>query len=148
MTREEATAIVEGALERVVAEDALLLDLKLCERALHFRLAYYMAQSPLIRAPLTVDCEYNRHHDDEKRVHLFGSPNASKVFPDILIHQRNSDARNMVALEIKRPHQSLGRDREKLQAYARELGYRHVGHVILGHTRRGALIRQVQWLLL
>lgn len=145
MTRDDATLLVSGALDRLIQEDLQLLDLKLCERALHFRIAYYMAQDAIIRRPLTLDCEYNRHFDGEKKLRLFDNPRASKVFPDILVHERNSDANNLLALEIKRPGQSLARDQEKLSAFSTQLGYRHTGHIIVGHNRRGVLIREVQW---
>jgi len=145
MTREEATVLVNGALDQLVQHDLLLLDLKLCERALHFKIAHYMAQSQIIRPPLTLDCEYNRHFRDEKRLRLFDNPRPSKVFPDILVHERNSDAHNIIALEIKRPGQSLSRDREKLQAFSTQLGYSHTGHIIIGHNRRGVLVREVRW---
>lgn len=146
MTRDEVTFLVNRALDRLIRDDAQLLDLKLCERALHFKIAHYMAEAQVIHPPLTLDCEYNRHLEDEKRLHLFGNPRASKVFPDILIHERNSDARNLVALEIKKPGQSLARDREKLRAFAIHLGYLHTGHIIIGHNRHGNLVREVQWI--
>lgn len=145
MTRYEANALVETALSRLVRHDSQLFDLKVCERALQFRIAHYMAQSHSIRRPLTLDCEYNRHWHEEKLLWLFGNPRASKVFPDILIHQRDTDANNMVALEIKRPGQSLRRDQEKLRAFRTHLGYLHAGHIIIGHDNRGQLVRQVKW---
>ena len=145
MTRDEATAMVEAALDSVVRYDSQLFDLKACERALQFRIAHYMAQSRLIRRPLTLDCEYNRHWDIEKLLWLFGNRRASKVFPDILIHERDTDANNIVVLEIKRPGQSLHRDQEKLRAFKAQLGYLHAGHIIIGHNHRGQLVRQVRW---
>lgn len=146
MTRDDVSALVNRALDRLIQDDAQLFDLKLSERALHFRIAHYMAQSERIRPPLTLDCEYNRHFTDEKRLRLFGNERLSKVFPDILVHERNSDEHNMVALEIKRPGQSLLRDSEKLRAFSVQLGYRHTGHIIIGHNRNGALVRQVRWI--
>lgn len=146
MTRDEAVTIVQTALDRLVRYDSQLFDLKACERALHFRIAHYMAQSRLIHRPLTVDCEYNRRWDEEKLLWLFGNRRASKVFPDILIHERNTDANNMVALEIKRPYQRLRHDREKLRAFRDQLMYRHVGHIIVGHDRQRQVVREVRWI--
>ena len=137
--------MVYGALDRLIQDDIQLLDLKLCERALQFKIAHYMAQEQIIRKPLTLDCEYNRHFGDEKKLRLFDNPRATNVFPDILIHERNSDVNNIVALEIKRPGQSLARDQEKLRAFSAQLGYRYTGHIIIGHNRRGELVREVRW---
>jgi hypothetical protein len=145
MTREEIAALVNDAVDRLLQHDQQLLDLKACERALHFKIAYYMAQSPLIRLPLTLDCEYNRHIGNEKRLQLPNRPKSSKAFPDILIHERNTDENNVLVLEIKRPGQSLSHDGEKLRAFVNQLHYRHAGHLIVGHNRRGALIRELRW---
>ena len=145
MTRVEATTIIEHALDRLVRDDIQLLNLKVCERALHFKIAHYMAQDRAIRRPLTLDCEYNRHLKDEKKLRLLGNPNASKVLPDILIHERDSDANNIVALEIKRPRQSLRHDKEKLRAFRAQLGFHHAGHIIIGHNQRDQLVREVRW---
>ena len=145
MTRDEATTLVNDALKRLIQDDAQLLDLRACERALHFRIAHYMAQSHLVTQPLTLDCEYNRHLGDEKRLQLPYQPRPSKVFPDILVHERNSDQHNMLVLEIKRLGQSLERDGEKLRAFVQQLRYRHAGHIIIGHNPRGVLVRDVRW---
>jgi len=98
MNRDEAEAIVNRALDLLIQHDYQLLDLKVCERALQFRIAHYMAQSLLIGFPLTLDCEYNRHYDNEKQLQPPQKHRASKVFPDILVHERNSDDRNMLVL--------------------------------------------------
>jgi hypothetical protein len=146
MNRGEAEAIVNRALDLLIQHDYQLLDLKVCERALQFKIAHYMAQSLLIRLPLTLDCEYNRHYDNEKQLQLPQKHRASKVFPDILIHERNSDNRNMLVLEIKRPGQNLAHDRNKLRAFVAQLNYRHAGHIIIGHDRCGVLIRELRWI--
>lgn len=68
------------------------------------------------------------------------------MIPDILIHERNSDANNMLVLEIKRPEQRLNHDQDKLQAFIDQLNYRHAGHIIIGHNRNGHLVREIKWL--
>ena len=146
MTRDEVTALVNDALNQLIKNDRQLLDLKVCERALHFKIAHYMAQSPSIRPPLTLDCEYNRHFGNEKRLQLPDRQRLSKVFPDILIHERNSYENNMLVLEIKRPGQRLTHDKNKLMAFVEQLHYRYAGHIIIGHNRRGVLVREVRWL--
>lgn len=145
MTRDEATTLVNTALDQLIQHDSQLLDLKACERALHFKIAYYMAQSQIIQPPLTLDCEYNRHLRNEKFLWLHGRQRPSKVFPDILVHERNSDENNMLVLEIKRPGQRLEHDQNKLQAFVEQLHYHHAGHIIIGHNRAGVLVRDIRW---
>lgn len=146
MTQDEANLFVNSALDQLLRHDSQLLDLKACERALHFRIAHYMAQSEIIQPPLTIDCEYNRHHSDQKLLRLLGRDRPSMVFPDILVHERDSDNHNILVLEIKRPGQRLNHDQNKLQAFVEQLGYHHAGHLIIGHNRNGTLIREVIWI--
>lgn len=70
---------------------------------------------------------------------------ATTVFPDIIIHQRNSDEHNLIVLEVKKPDEDLAYDQRKLRAFRRELGYAHAAHVILGRNDEGAVIRQIIW---
>lgn len=145
MTRDEATNLINTALNQFIQHDSQLLDLKACERALHFKIAHYMALSQIIQPPLTLDCEYNRHLRNQKFLWLLGRQLPSKVFPDILVHERNSDENNMLVLEIKRPGQRLQHDQNKLRAFVNQLHYRHAGHIIIGHNHDGALVREVRW---
>ena len=152
MTREEAAALVNSAIDQLVQNDSALLDLGVTERSLSHRLAHYMALSAAIRPPLTVDCEYNRHFGDPKRLKLPPRKaldreiRATTVFPDILVHERNTDANNHVVLELKKPGEDIAYDELKLRAFREELGYAHTAHVILGRAADGAIVREVTWI--
>lgn len=50
---------------------------------------------------------------------------ATAAFPDILVHERNTDANNIVVLELKKPGEDIAYDELKLQAFREELGYVH-----------------------
>ena len=98
MTRKEVGRLVNDAIDKVVEFETDLLDLDVSERALSHQLARYMAEQ--IGSPWSVDCEYNRHFNDPKRLVLRprGASDqdvkAVTVFPDIIIHERNSDRNN------------------------------------------------------
>jgi hypothetical protein len=149
MTRDEAEALVNAAIDQLVENDLLLLDLGVTERALSHRLAHYMSLS--VKPPLTVDCEYNRHFYDPKRLNLPPRKaldreiRATTVFPDILVHQRSTDERNLVVLELKKPGESLDYDQVKLRAFRKELGYLHTAHVILGNMGANEIERKIIW---
>ncbi len=151
MTREEAAAIVNLAIDQLVQNDSALLDLGVTERSLSYRLAHYMALSVAIQPPLTVDCEYNRHFGDPKRLNLpprqalDREVRATTVFPDILVHERNTDANNLIVLELKKPGEDIAYDELKLRAFREELGYAHTAHVILGRSANNVLIREIRW---
>lgn len=149
MDRPEISAIVDQALDRLVAEQPALLDLEVTERALSHYLAQYVAA--LVPAGYDVDVEYNRHFANPKRLNLPPRQaldrelRATTVFPDILVHKRNTDAENLLVLELKKPGESLDYDELKLRAFRNELGYPHTAHVILGKGGNGQVIRQVVW---
>ena len=151
MTRDEATALVDSAIDQLLLHDLPLLDLDVSERALSYKLAHYMSLSDLIRPSLNVDCEYNRHFGDPKRLKLPPRKaldreiRATTAFPDILVHERNSPENNLVVLELKKPGEDIAYDELKLRAFRQELGYVHTAHVILGRANDGTIVRQVQW---
>jgi hypothetical protein len=149
MTRAEADALVQAAIDSLVAREPELVDLDVTERTLSHHLARYMSE--LVESPLSVDCEYNRHFGDPKRLNLPPRKaldreiRATTVFPDIIVHQRNTNARNLVVLELKKPGEDTAYDERKLHAFRNELGYRHTAHVILGRRADGVLVREVVW---
>lgn len=113
MNREKATALVNSAIDQLLQNDSALLALDVTERSLSHRLAHYMALSKIVCPPLTVDCEYNRHFGDPKRLKLPPRKaldreiRATTVFPDILVHERNTDENNLVVLELKKPGEDV-----------------------------------------
>lgn len=149
MDRAEISAIVDRAIRRLVEEQPALLDLDLTERALSHHLAVYIAQ--LMTTDYNVDVEYNRHGGDPKRLNLpprkalDREVRATTVFPDILVHKRDSDERNLLVLELKKPGGDLAYDELKLRAFRQELGYKHTAHVILGRDPGGLFVQEVIW---
>jgi hypothetical protein len=150
MNRDEATDLITRAIYKVVERESALLDLDVTERALAHHLARYIGEG--VASPLSVDCEYNRHFQNPKRLNLPPRQaldrelRATTVFPDIVIHERNTDARNYVVLELKKPGEPLDYDERKLRAFQHELGYRHAAHVVLGRAADGVLVRDLRWL--
>jgi hypothetical protein len=148
VNREEISAVVERAIDQLVAEQPTLLDLDVTERALSHYLALYIAM--LVPAAYNVDVEYNRHGDHPKRLNLPARRaldrelRATTVFPDIVVHKRNTDAENILVLEMKKPGEDMAYDKLKLQAFRKELGYRHTAHVVIGRSN-GRIIRDVIW---
>ena len=150
MTRDQAADIVDRAIDALIANDPVLLDLDVTERALAHQLAVYIAFN--VPPPLSVDCEYNRHFGDPKRLRLpprkalDREVRATTVFPDIIVHERNTDEHNYVVLELKKPGEDLEYDELKLRAFRDELGYRHTAHLVLGRNSSGQLIREIYWI--
>ena len=149
MTRQDAIALVQTAIDQMLLHDADLLALDVSERAMAHQLARHMSRN--VDPPLSVDCEYNRDGVDPKRLvlprrtALDDEVRATTVFPDVIVHQRNDPHHNHLVLEIKKPGEDLAYDERKLRAFRRELGYRHAAHLILGQDSRGEVQRQLIW---
>lgn len=148
MSRELVTKILNHALSRLIEEQAELLDLGVTERTLSHHLARYLAQ--FFPEGYHVDVEYNRHGEDPKRLNLpprralDRELRATTVFPDILVHKRNTNDMNLLVLEMKKPGEAIEYDEIKLKAFRSELGYSHAAHIILGKDN-GNVIRTVIW---
>jgi hypothetical protein len=125
---------VQRAVKDLLKNDGCLLRNDLNERAITHRLAAYLQQE---FTGWKVDCEYNRNHDDPKKLYLpsrnslsSDDTHARTVFPDIIVHHRNTDE-NLLVIEVKK---STGRkpedfDKQKLRAFKRELGYRFAAFI-------------------
>lgn len=152
MNRKEVDEIVKEAINLLIKRDKELLELGVTERALSHKLAEYIAQSDKIISPLVVDCEYNRHLTDIKRLNLPSRKaldnelKATTVFPDIIVHERNSDQNNLIVLELKKPDEDIEYDRLKLKAFVSEFGYKHAAHVMLGKGTDDRTISKVIWI--
>jgi hypothetical protein len=136
---------LDVALARLAKQDAVLFKFNANERSLSFRLALYLAQ---LFPDLDVDCEYNRHHRDERhRKRLFSrelravasrnvslmDENGLTVFPDIIVHRRETDD-NLLVIEIKKSTSLVKAtfDLAKLAAYRSERGYSFAKFIRLG----------------
>jgi len=104
----EMKAFIEEALHeslnQLIRSDAEILINDINERTISHRLATYL--EPYFSG-WNVDCEYNRNHDDPKRLDIqrrnieSDDTQATTVFPDIIIHRRRTD-QNLVVIEMKK----------------------------------------------
>jgi hypothetical protein len=126
---------VVSALKELVTRDKELLLNNVNERAITHRLGAHVQGR--FRG-WNVDCEYNRNHDDVKRLHLkprsvmTDDTEGQTVFPDIIVHKRYSDT-NLLVVEVKKSTNNHGDhyDLQKLRAFKAELGYQYAVFVKL-----------------
>lgn len=101
------------ALDKLYLEDSELLDYRtedplVAERCLSSRLAMYLQKSI---KNYKVDCEYNRHGECIKEI------DDQHVFPDIIIHERKVDNKNLAWIELKKENvteEDKQKDRNRL----------------------------------
>ena len=134
---------IENCLNQLVKNDFHLLQLDLNERTISGQLARYLQE---VFREWHVDCEYNRNHDDAKRLELYPRKSSSvrqfnntfgrTVFPDIIIHKRGG-SENFVVIEVKKTTscESEEFDIRKLKAFKNQLGYEYAVFVNLGAGR-------------
>lgn len=126
--KEEIERALNEALGALLENDAHILRTDANERTISHRLAGYL--EPYFRG-WNVDCEYNRNHDDPKRLEIprRNIPNddtqARTVFPDIIVHRRNT-AENLLVIEMKKTTSQETDDFDllKLDAFKNQLGYK------------------------
>lgn len=144
----EVLARVSRAAERLVREDLDLLVLDANERTLTHRLAVYLEAE---FEGWHVDCEYNRDRHDPKVLHLpvdvnvtSDDTNARTVFPDVIVHRRNTQENLLVIEARKSSARGRGIDqRLKLRAYVEQLGYENAMFVVFA-THDGAGVDTIE----
>lgn len=127
MKSEQIQTAIKGALEALMRHDRYLLEIDANERTISHRLALYLES---YFEGWDVDCEYNRNHDDTKRLELEARQvsdedlEAVTVYPDIIVHKRSTDE-NLLVIEIKKSssREDVNYDYKKLRGFKTELGY-------------------------
>nr|WP_298376089.1 hypothetical protein [uncultured Halomonas sp.] len=120
---------LDKALKTLIEKDGCLLKRGANERAISFRLAFYLQT---LLPEWNVDCEYNCwetpcHYMQQV---ITGTTSAATeartIFPDIVIHRRGT-SENLAAIEIAKSTNrfSIHQDIKKLKAYKTQLGYQH-----------------------
>ncbi len=133
------------ALRKLFEHDARLLVLRAHERSVCHRLAIYLEEAYRAlngRAGIVqVDCEYNRHDTDPKKV------DGDLVYPDIIVHEREKDERNLLAIELKLSTNPDSDDDDiaKLRGYRGELHYQHALFLRLGAGDHAPGIVHAEW---
>ena len=116
MDKTQARKILEEALRKLVEVDFRSeqhFPLDIGERPLVFRLAHYLILGGAEEdGVLRVDCDYNRHREDVKRMLREKREDVrwvsgrtlepKRFFPDIVLHERQCDDHNILVCEIKR----------------------------------------------
>lgn len=134
-------AAVADSLRRLFEKENQLLALDASERAIAAKLALYLQPH---FPDLDLDVEYNRMGEAPKKVKW--REELDKVYPDIIVHRRNT-AINVLAIELKKDSnpEKKGDDVLKLTAYRRELHYGHALFLRLGVRESAGTVSECEW---
>jgi hypothetical protein len=109
MDSDDAKNILEEALTKLLDNDFVTFGETTGERPMMFRIAHYMIARAEAGGQLTVDCEYNRHGNDiktlppkDETISTAAGQVARRFSPDIVLHERGTNAQNILVCEIKR----------------------------------------------
>lgn len=146
--KEKIAQALNEALGALLARDAEILRTDVNERTISHRVAGYL--EPYFSG-WNVDCEYNRNHDDPKRLEIprRNVPNddtqARTVFPDIIVHKRGTDE-NLLVIEMKKTtsQETDDFDLHKLRAFRDQLGYKFAVFVKV-RTNAEPAIETINW---
>jgi hypothetical protein len=131
----ELACIVRVAIDRLLEDDRILLEIDVQERSISHRLAMYLQE---LLPKWHVDCEYNRDGHEPKMLNLYPEirkedDEGSLVLPDIIVHKRTKP-KNLLVVEIKKSttRRDNKHDLKKLTAFREQLFYAHALFLEIG----------------
>lgn len=149
----ELLKLVDKALDKLYENEHELFESDASERNLVFHFSRYfieLFEKYNKEKIYCVDCEYNRNTFNEKMYKELVYEGAThKINPDFILHQRNSNDNNILAIEFKkynnRNKKERYKDRLKLKGLTDNnavFGYRLGLFIILGREREKAEIEK------
>jgi len=138
---EDVKQRVITAICMLYRHDRDLLDVDANERSITHKLAEHLQRE---FSDWHVDCEYNRRRDLIKRLQIdFGKIDADDieaktVFPDIIVHRRQTE-QNLLVIEVKKDNGQEGtKDIEKLKKFTTVPEYQYQYGLFLRLNETGA----------
>lgn len=126
MSQQELKGKVNSSLELLLFRDSFLLENDGSERSITHKFAEYLQQH---FANYHVDCEYNKKGLSIKALprkcfKRFELESYEYVYPDIIIHHRGSQLRNLLVVEVKQDSSPIGWDCDeaKLKKFTEQSG--------------------------
>ena len=121
---------LENSLKDLINNDYDILEIDINERSITHLLAIYLSYQFI---DWNVDCEYNRNHDDPKKLKIERKSihsddiKAITVYPDIIVHKRKTNE-NLLVIELKKDganKEDCDYDKNKLKAFKDQLNYKY-----------------------
>ncbi len=140
---------VSKAICRLLENDKYLLQHDVHERSITHCLACYLKVE---FHKCDVDCEYNRDCESEDRARTKKIPNNGRskmrIFPDIILHKRGTNANNLLAIEVKKTkRRDNGKnDRKKLCELIETQKYEHALFLSLKTGPDCVGVKKYEWM--
>lgn len=129
---------VISCIIHLLKNDYVLFETEANERSISHKLAEYLQE----RFPeWHVDCEYNRDYKNTKKPKKTKELNDEIVYPDIIVHRRNTDY-NLLVIELKCSRANNQDDIKKLKGFTDQSGkFRYRLGLFLRITKDGIEMR-------
>ena len=119
----EIKIAIKEALAIVYGPDFSLIERRAHERSVAFRFGLYFSEiitktSFGKDAELTIDFDYNRNLENVKN--MIGFNPIHGIFPDIILHHRGFNDKNIVVIEFKGHWSGNGKDDQKLRGFTNQ----------------------------
>lgn len=125
-THNEIERRVRQAIDKLRERDRYLLDVDASERSITHHLAVYLHQE---FESWNVDVEYNRDgHEEVKRLRNLPDVDRDNVFPDVIVHRRGNNDKNLLVVEVKKSCSENGSDENKLIEFTNPLAQNGLGY--------------------
>lgn len=124
-TLDETECRVHQALEKLREHDSHLLDVNANERSVTHHLAVYLHRE---FESWDVDVEYNREGHDLKRLRDLPDVKRDNVFPDVIVHIRGTNDKNLLVVEVKMQGNEDESDENKLVEFTKPLTRNGLGY--------------------
>ena len=116
---DEVIVNIKSSLSEMFKNDMILIDNDANERTISSTLICYLKE---IIKDYDIDSEYNRHGSEIKTIN--SNTGQKIIIPDIVVHKRNNDRYNLVAIEIKKStNPKRENDEEKLKSLTEKDSY-------------------------
>ncbi len=103
MDKKSIKTLIERALKELIRRDVGLIHRKVKEECINHRLACYLEWFlSEYESEYSVDLEYNKNYKDPKKIIIDENKNIKAIRPDIIIHERETNANNLIVFEIKK----------------------------------------------
>lgn len=153
---------VDKAIKTLLANDIFLITNNVNERSITHKLATYLnIELNKNKKEWDIDCEYNIMSKKviekdfiTKKLNLRidqinnNDVSAKTVYPDIIIHRRDSDKNNLLAIEVKKSKklekESCIFDRKKLIGFTTEMNYKFGLFLIIDKNYK-KILESMRW---
>lgn len=146
MDYEEVEPLLTDSIRQLIVHQWQLAELDVGERSVSSHLFRYIADV-FVNTAYHVDHEYNRQGSLTKHL-SYGTGDdegVKRIYPDIIVHRRDRDDANLVAIEVKKGAKNNSDDYDKIRALVSDDAYLYRWGILLALGIQGSSQTELIW---